>query len=81
MSSSVLSASLTDRRAAVGRSRFRTTVVAISYAVLIVAVAVEMFSGINNLSGMLAVAAVWLGALYAVTCWWLRHDGDSRTGR
>ncbi len=79
MSSSVLSASLADRRVAVGRSRYRMMFVAISYAVLIVAIAVAMFSGSNNLSGMLAVAAVWLGALYAATCWWLRQDDDSRT--
>ncbi|WP_155957131.1 hypothetical protein [Rhodococcus sp. UNC23MFCrub1.1] len=81
MSSSVLSASLADRRTAVGRSGFRVIVVATSYAVLIVAIAVAMFSGSKSLSGMLTVAAVWLGALYGVTCWWLRQDADSRAGR
>ncbi|WP_156148859.1 MULTISPECIES: hypothetical protein [unclassified Rhodococcus (in: high G+C Gram-positive bacteria)] len=42
-SSSVLSASLADRRTAVDRSKYRVMVVAISYAALIVAIAVAMF--------------------------------------
>ena len=42
-SSSVLSASLADRRTAVDRSKYRVMVVAVSYAALIVAIAVAMF--------------------------------------
>lgn len=81
MSSSVFSASLAHRRAAVGRSRFRMVVVAVGYAVLIVGIAVATFSGTYSLSAIVAVAAVWLAALYAVTYWWLREDSRPRTGR
>ncbi|KQU38413.1 hypothetical protein ASG69_14950 [Rhodococcus sp. Leaf225] len=52
--------------------------VAINYAVLIVAIAVTMFSGSNSLSSMLTVTAVRLGASYGVTCRWFRQDADSR---
>ncbi|MBY6597165.1 hypothetical protein HQ332_21905 [Rhodococcus sp. BP-359] len=48
-----------------------------SYAVLIVGIAVTMFSASDSLTGMSAVAAVWFGALYALTCWWLRKDLES----